>query len=168
MWQPIGVVAASALAYGTAARYRCDVKLPACSAVASGEACCTVASNMGWRYLVVVIGSMTLVIFFARFAIFKFYESPKFLLSKGREHEAIDVLHKIALFNKAPPPTLTVEDFRQIDIDAGIDEQESAAKGHGAKDVVLRAIQGMGFLKELFGKRRQCLAFLVLAIAYMV
>lgn len=168
MWQPIGVVAASALAYGTAARYRCDVKLPACSAVASGEACCTVESNMGWRYLVIVIGSMTLVIFFARFAIFKFYESPKFLLSKGREQEAIDVLYKIALFNKAPPPTLTVEDFRQIDIDAGTREQDSAAKGTGATDIVVRALKGMGFLKELFGKKRQCLAFLVLAIAYMV
>lgn len=106
LWQPVGVVFASGLAYGTAARYRCDVKLPSCHApgVASGAACCTVASNMGWRYEFIVLGAITLLIFFLRYFVFHFHESPKFLLAKGREQEAIDVLHRIAKFNKAPPP----------------------------------------------------------------
>jgi hypothetical protein len=38
---------------------------------------------MGWRYLVIIIGAMTLAVFFARYFLFDFYESPKFLLSKG-------------------------------------------------------------------------------------
>lgn len=54
MWQSIIVVVASALAFTTAAKYRCDVDLPASKArpgLNPGEACCTVASNMGWLAL---------------------------------------------------------------------------------------------------------------------
>lgn len=109
MWQPIGVVAASGIAYGTAAKWRCDVELPSCRAVGAGEACCSVSSNMGWRYEVIVLGAMTLAVFFLRYFVFTFHESPKFLVSRGREAEAIEVLHKIAKFNKAPPPELTLE-----------------------------------------------------------
>lgn len=40
---------------------------------------------------------------------------PKFLLAKGRDEQAIDVLYKIAAFNKQPTPTLTIDDFRLLD-----------------------------------------------------
>lgn len=84
LWQPIGVVAASGIAYGTAAKYRCDTTLLSCHAVSAGTPCCTVASNMGWRYEVIVLGGLTLVIFGLRFFAFPFHESPKFLISRGR------------------------------------------------------------------------------------
>lgn len=50
MWQPIGVVAASAMAFSTAAKYRCNVDLPACNAARHkpGEACCIVARLVTW------------------------------------------------------------------------------------------------------------------------
>lgn len=75
MWQPIGVVAASGVAYGTAARYRCDVDLPFCrdADLPEGAPCCTVASNMGWRYLVIALGGVTLIMFCLRFFVFKFH-----------------------------------------------------------------------------------------------
>lgn len=38
---------------------------------------------------------MTLTVFFLRFFVFHFHESPKFLISKGKEAEAIEVLHKL-------------------------------------------------------------------------
>lgn len=97
MWQPIGVVVASAITFGTAARYRCDVELPACnsSGVNPGHAFCTVSSNMGWRYEVIVIGVITFIVFVARYLRFTFHESPKFLISKGRDQDAIDIIHKI-------------------------------------------------------------------------
>jgi len=37
------------------------------------------------------------------------------LLAKGRDEEAIDVLYKIAKFNKQPQPQLTIDDFRLLD-----------------------------------------------------
>lgn len=163
MWQPIGVVAASGIAYGTAAKYRCSTTLPACSAVASGEACCTVSSNMGWRYEVIVLGCVTLIVFFLRYFIFHFHESPKFLISKGKEAEAIEVLHQIAKFNRALPPTLTVEDFRQIDDVAGpIDAKQTT------KHVIKTFFNSFKHLKGIFLNKLHCFIFILLAIAYMV
>ncbi|KAL4869404.1 hypothetical protein BDV12DRAFT_196452 [Aspergillus spectabilis] len=166
MWQPIGVVAASGLAYGTAARYRCDVDLPACTAVGEGEACCSVSSNMGWRFLVIIVGAISLFIFCARFLLFSFHESPKFLVSKGREQDAIDVLHKIARFNGAQVPTLTVDDFRRVDIAAGTREQQHTPSS-SAKGVVMNMIRSLGFLHGLFLSKSQCFSFILLGLSYM-
>jgi MFS family permease len=167
MWQPIGVVVASAIAYGTAAKYRCDVALPACSAVGTGEACCTISSNMGWRYEVIVIGAMTLAVFFARYFVFTFHESPKFLLGRGRYQDAIDVLHKIAKFNGAPEPTLTVEDFLAVDRATGT-ESTGVATALSPKDVILGVFKNLGFLRGLFLNKLECFTFGLLALAYMV
>jgi len=51
LWQPIGVVVASAISFGTAAKYRCIPDSPSCRApgLAPGEYCCGVSNNMGWR-----------------------------------------------------------------------------------------------------------------------
>ena len=168
MWQPIGVVVASAIAYGTAARYRCNPTLPACNAVASGADCCTVGSNMGWRYCVLVLGAMTLFVFFLRFFLFPFYESPKFLLSKGREQEAIDVLHKIAKFNKTTPPTLSVEHFRAIDMEYGTGTAIPESAGSSVKRVLANFLDSIKKLKGLFGRKLQLFIFILLALAYMV
>lgn len=163
MWQPIGVVVASAIAYGTAARYRCEATLPACNIVESGEACCSVSSNMGWRYQVIVLGCMTLTVFFLRFFVFHFHESPKFLISKGKEAEAIEVLHKIAKFNRAPPPTLTIEQFQDIDRTAGpVDTSQIT------KNVFQNFLDSFRHLKGLFTSRLQSFIFVLLGIAYMV
>jgi MFS family permease len=165
MWQPIGVVVASAVAYGTAARWRCAPKLPSCHAVAKGQPCCTVSSNMGWRYEVIVLGCMTLAVFFLRYFVFHFHESPKFLISRGRDAEAIEVLHRIAKFNRAPPPTLTLEDFRSLE-DASSEVVTTDAKEMN-KNVLKAFFGAFKHLKGLFINKVQGFAFIVLAIAYM-
>lgn len=129
---------------------------------------------MGWRYNVIVLGVMTLVVFFLRYFVFTFHESPKFLLSRGREAEAIEILHKIAKFNKAPPPTLTLEMF------AAIDETDSAASSNvivapggqqSTAATTKRVIGGFGNelrrLKGIFTNRLSCFIFVLLSIAYM-
>ena len=128
---------------------------------------------MGWRYLVIVLGGMTLFIFFLRFAVFKFHESPKFLLSKGKEQEAIDVLHRIAKFNKQPPPQLTVEHFHAIDLDAGVEMHEIQNKKalnwrESTKRAGANFKDSMFKLTGLFKNRIQTFIFCLLAIVYMV
>ncbi|OJJ05890.1 hypothetical protein ASPVEDRAFT_895235 [Aspergillus versicolor CBS 583.65] len=169
MWQPIGVVVACAIAYGTVAKYRCAVDLPACMAVAEGELCCTMSSNMGWRYLVIIIGAMALAIFSARYLLFSFYESPKFLISQGRDQNAIDVLHKIAKFNKAEAPALTVEDLRQVGIATGFREQQQQQTGDARSptNIVTDMIRRLGFLRGLFLSKLQLFSFILLSLAYM-
>lgn len=58
-------------------------------------------ADEGWRYFVLTIGSVTFMMFIIRFFIFRLFESPKFLLSKGRQAEAVAVVHGIAFRNGA-------------------------------------------------------------------
>ncbi|KAL9127488.1 MAG: hypothetical protein Q9217_003644 [Psora testacea] len=105
VFQPIGVVVCSGVAYGLIPRYSCgdDANgdpLKGCSTVAPGSPCCTKSSNMGWRYTLIVLGAICLAVFFLRFVVFHFQESPKFLLFRGRDDMVVEVLHKIAKFNQ--------------------------------------------------------------------
>ena len=183
LWQPIGVVAASGLAYGTAAKYRCDVTLPSCRAVTAGTPCCTVSSNLGWRIEYIVLGGVTLLIFFLRYFVFSFQESPKFLLSVGKEQEAIDVLHRIAKFNGAPAPTLKMEHFAEIDSAASqysapdaVDRTEGRGPGGAGRlsfftdfnRVARNFFHSFKHLKGIFLNKLQLLIFVLLAVAYMV
>jgi hypothetical protein len=160
MWQPIGVVFASAVALGTTAKWRCEPNLDSCKAVANGQPCCTVGSNMGWRYNLIILGVVTLVVFFLRY----------FLLSRGREAEAIEVLHKIAKFNKAPAPTLTLEHFAAIDAMDGVVHEEKAtnlSRKEKNKQVFVNAGKEVTRLKGIFTKKLSCFIFVLLGIAYM-
>jgi MFS family permease len=68
VFQPLGVVICSVIAYGFIPNYSCspnfsegDRALPSCNAVRAGEACCSKASNMGWRYLLFTLGGISKV-----------------------------------------------------------------------------------------------------------
>lgn len=54
---------------------------------------------MGWRYTLLCLGAICLAIFFLRFVVFRFQESPKFLLYRGKDEKAVKVLQHIAKFN---------------------------------------------------------------------
>lgn len=137
VFQPLGVVLASALAYALIPRYSCgnglDGKpLPACTKVATGEACCTKASNMGWRYLLLIIGAICLAVFFMRFVVFRFQESPKFLLFRGHDERAVQVLHNIARFNKC-------ESNVSMDIFAALTDDDSSSGRRAIDSLALGA-----------------------------
>jgi len=56
-------------------------------------------ADRGWRYFVVAIGVVTFIMFVVRCVFFHLFESPKFLLSRGRQAEAVAVVHGIAYRN---------------------------------------------------------------------
>jgi len=60
---------------------------------------CTRSKNMGWRYFVIAMGGISMVEFFIRFALFTVYESPKYLMGKGRDEEAVKIVHEVARRN---------------------------------------------------------------------
>ncbi|KAL8989539.1 MAG: hypothetical protein Q9177_001596 [Variospora cf. flavescens] len=64
-----------------------------------GQLISSMADNMGWRYLNLTLGAFTFVMFMCRFFLFHLYESPKFLLSQGRQAEAVATVHGIAYKN---------------------------------------------------------------------
>ncbi|KAF2027678.1 MFS general substrate transporter [Setomelanomma holmii] len=130
IFQPLGVVICSVMAYGFIPNYSCspnfsegELALPSCNVVRTGEACCTKESNMGWRYLLFTLGAITLFVFFLRFVIFDFQESPKFLLYRGKDEEAVQVLQNVAKFNgRGCGLTLEKLEALERDFEASSDE----------------------------------------------
>lgn len=55
---------------------------------------------MGWRYVVITLGAVSVFVWICRFVIFRFRESPKFLLSKGKLKEAVECLDYLGKVNK--------------------------------------------------------------------
>ncbi|BCR94425.1 putative sugar transporter [Aspergillus luchuensis] len=100
VWWPLGQLVSSLLAWAFIPDYSCSSDLPACGNVASGEACCTKQSNMGWRYLCFTLGALTFAMFICRFFLFHLYESPKYLLARGRQSDAVASVHGIAHKNR--------------------------------------------------------------------
>ncbi|KAL9593814.1 MAG: hypothetical protein Q9179_005679 [Wetmoreana sp. 5 TL-2023] len=138
IFQPIGVVVSSGIAYGFVPKYACGngglgrdgELLKACDQVAAGQPCCDKASNMGWRYLLFTLGAICLFVFFLRFVVFRFQESPKYLLYRGKDEKAVQVLHNIAQFN-GRQSTVTMAVF-----DALTDEDTSVGSGETDKPIL--------------------------------
>lgn len=60
------------------------------------------------------LGALTLLVFVLRSVVFKFQESPKFLLYRGKDAQAIEVLENIALYNKTTC-SLTLEHLHAVE-----------------------------------------------------
>lgn len=103
---------------------------------------CPRSSNMGWRYTWFLLGVVTLLMWVARFWVYPIPESPKYLIGKGRDAEALEVIRFIAKQN-GKTTSLTLEQLKAAGegttvittIDAGekqlarADDVEAAAKG---------------------------------------
>lgn len=131
IFQPIGVVVCSGIAYGFIPKFSCATDLKSCKAndLVPGAECCSKKDNMGWRYLLYTLGSISLFVFLMRFFIFTFQESPKYLLSKKRDDDAFKVLESIAKTN-GKTLTITIEDFRALDDASEIQSPVSATSGN--------------------------------------
>ncbi|KAL8964295.1 MAG: hypothetical protein Q9197_006972 [Variospora fuerteventurae] len=65
---------------------------------------CTRSRNFGWRYFLIAMGGFATICFALRFVVFTLYESPKYLMGKGRDAEAVAVVHKVARKNGKHSP----------------------------------------------------------------
>jgi hypothetical protein len=63
----------------------------------------------------ITLGAIALVFGLIRILVFKIPESPKYLLSKGRDAEAVEAVNYIARYN-GKPETLTVDMLQAIDM----------------------------------------------------
>ncbi|WYZ41790.1 hypothetical protein EsH8_V_000685 [Colletotrichum jinshuiense] len=109
--------------------------------------------EQGWRHFVLTIGLITFVMFVVRFFVFRLFESPKFLLSKNRQAEAIAVVHGIAYRNGAK--TWLTEEILDavvegvIDHDADGDEQQQQNSRYSGSG----GLRGSGMTKNAFRER---------------
>ncbi|KAF2083523.1 MFS general substrate transporter [Saccharata proteae CBS 121410] len=136
IFQPIGVVICSAIAYGFIPPYSCSPNfseanpLPSCHNVGAGEDCCRKEDNMGWRYLMFTLGGITIFTFVMRTLIFSMKESPKYLVYRGQDEKAVRVLEHISKVNKRECG-VTLAMFQELET-----EHERVASGSSAKPVL--------------------------------
>ncbi len=98
---------------------------------------------MGWRYLLFILGGVTLVLWGLRFFVFTLLESPRYLIGIGKDDEAVAVIHKMSVFNSATS-TLTVEALTQ----AGNVELKK-------KSIISKtSVFGLDHIKALFATRK--------------
>lgn len=147
VWWPVGQLASSLLAWFFIGNWPAD---------------------QGWRLFVLAIGLVTLAMFVLRFFVFHLFESPKYLLSRGRQAEAVAVVHGLAHRNGAR--TWLTEDVLDAVADANMDGAARSAPlatmhgGGGAhlstKSVLKARLERFSGarLRPLFGSRKLGLA----------
>lgn len=82
------------------------------------------------------LGALTLGVFFLRFVFFRFKESPKFLVYRGRDEKAIRVLEHIAKFN-GRPCGVSIADFEALTNEHNSMNSGTELLGSGAKQLSL-------------------------------
>ena len=74
---------------------------------------CHRSDNMGWRYFMIAMGGIAMIMFALRFICFTIYESPKYLMGKGRDAEAVRIVHEVARRN-GKTSSLTPDDLETL------------------------------------------------------
>lgn len=116
---------------------------------AEDEVPCLKKNNMGWRYFLITMGGLTLLMFLIRFIAFSIYESPKYLMGKGRDEDSVRIVHEVAKRN-GKTTTLTLEDLKAC-------EPEGYVARTNASEAVRRNIKEQfdsDQIKTLFATRR--------------
>lgn len=68
---------------------------------------------MGWRYLLFTLGAITTLVFFLRFFIFDFRETPKYLIYRGKDAQAIQTMQHVSKVN-GKQCLLTIEQLEAL------------------------------------------------------
>ncbi|OTA68391.1 MFS general substrate transporter [Hypoxylon sp. EC38] len=105
---------------------------------------CTRSKNMGWRYFMIAMGGLTLIMFILRFFCFTIFESPKYLMGKGLDEEAVRIVHEVARRNDKTS-SLSVEDLKACEPDGYVNRTT-------AGDAAKRKLQAVNFnhIRSLF------------------
>lgn len=104
----------------------------------------------------ITLGALSLAFTFIRIFLFKLPETPRFLLSQGRDQDAVDAVNYVAKQNGKPEP-LTIGMLREIDARLGlvVNEEEAPIK-LSVKEIVsenMDAFKGKHY-RALFATRK--------------
>lgn len=125
----IGQAAAALIGWPLIANYSCP---PAAST-------CRFDNNLGWRYTFWAFGGLTLAMFLWRL-FFRVYETPKHLLSKGHDQQAVDVVQKVAARN-GTTTWLTTSHFEAVDTELNVRVGQETVLVTTHKDIMTRNSQ---------------------------
>ncbi|KAI0770092.1 MFS general substrate transporter [Fomes fomentarius] len=147
IWWAIGQLVASLIAWPFIANFSCE-----------SSDNCSRSSNMGWRYLLWTLGGLMMVFFILRFFVFHLYESPKYLMGRGRDEEAVAVIQAVAKYN-GKKSSLTLEILKGVEKVAGekgvVVEEKMVLLDTSAMGAIRRKLSllNMDHLKSLFATK---------------
>ncbi|KAL1957485.1 hypothetical protein VTO42DRAFT_5948 [Malbranchea cinnamomea] len=120
---------------------------------------CTKSQNMGWRYFIITMGGITFIMFFLRFVCFTIYESPKYLMGRGKDAEAVRIVHEVARRN-GKTSTLTVEDLERLG--------HGRTQGVDASDVLQRRLEKLNasHIRALFATPKLALSTTLIILVW--
>ncbi|EMD40259.1 major facilitator superfamily protein mfs3 [Gelatoporia subvermispora B] len=158
VWWAFGQLLASLVAWPLLARFSC----------AAGSAC-PQSSNKGWRYLLFTMGGLMMILFVLRFFVFHLYESPKYLMGRGRDAQAVEVVHQVARYN-GQTSTLTLDQLRAVEGIGGASGHERPIRhmDTSAKAAVKRKLRllSSSHIEPLFATRKLAYSTSLLIIVW--
>ncbi|CAE6472477.1 unnamed protein product [Rhizoctonia solani] len=116
IWWAFGQLLGSLVAWPIISNYSCEATATICAR----------KDNMGWRYFLIAMGGLMIVLWIIRFFVFRLYESPKYLMGRGRFEEAVQVVHAVAKYN-GKPTSLTTEELETAGV-SGTRQPDTATK----------------------------------------
>ena len=149
----------SQVAWPLIGKYSCDITTSSCAG----------ASNRGWRYFLFTMGALMLVLWAVRFFAFRLYESPKYLMGKGKDEHAVKVIHRIARYN-GKISSLSLEDLQSVD-----KEFDGKAGSNGKRKVFDSTSQTLrrhlsifdgNHVKPLFATRKLAISTMLLIVLW--
>ena len=161
IWWAFGQLVGSLVAWPLIADFSCP----------TGAAVCSRASNQGWRYFLYTMGGLMMLMFVLRFFVFHMYESPKYLMGRGRDEEAVEVVHKVARYN-GRTSSLTMDMLREVEREVGGTGKESVegkpALDTSAKAAALRKLNifSGSHVKPLFATKKLAYSTTLLIILW--
>lgn len=98
-----------------------------------------------------------LVLFVLRFFVFHLYESPKYLMGRGRDAEAVEIVHKVAAYN-GRTSSLTIDMLRGVEESLAREKssEEDKVMDTSAKAAVVRKLRSFdgNHVRSLFATRK--------------
>lgn len=150
IWWAFGQLIGSLVAWPLIANFSCP----------TDETTCLRVNNQGWRYFLFTMGGTMFVLWVIRFFVFTLYESPKYLMGRGRDEEAVNVIHKVAAYN-GKISSLSIEQLRAISSGTRgksevLDQKEDSRLNTTALAAVLRKLKAFDLqhIKALFATRK--------------
>ncbi|KAG6848567.1 hypothetical protein H0H93_015859 [Arthromyces matolae] len=109
-------------------------------------------ASRGWRYFLFAMGGLMFVLWGICFFIFKLHESPKYLMGRGQDEMAVEVVPRVAEYN-GTTSGLVLEDIAKagdLEFNNG-KEMDTSARAAVARNL---ASFDAGHVKSLFATRK--------------
>ncbi|KAF5335322.1 hypothetical protein D9611_011779 [Ephemerocybe angulata] len=159
IWWAFGQLIGSLVAWPLIANFSCATTIAGVD--------CPKSSNMGWRYFLITMGGLMFVFWGLRFFVFKLYESPKFLMGKGRDADAVEVVHRVAEYN-GTTSTLSVDSLAAVDEKYELSNATDVKKESHAEQAIRRQLTKFdsNHVKSLFASRKLAYSTTLLIILW--